>query len=79
MWRLHEKVNDQREVSVTARVALEDVAAAYPRPAPGEFSTKVTFLANLFQTASQERLVEGEAVRQFRAKAELFRRHAGLT
>lgn len=79
VWRLHEKVNDQREVSVTARVALEDVESAYPRPAAGEFSRKVAFLANLFQAASQERLVEGEALRQFRAKAELFRRHAGLT
>jgi hypothetical protein len=78
VWDLHEKVNDQREVDVAGRMALEEVETAYSRPAPGEFSKKVVFLANLFQAAAQERLIDGEAVRQFRAKAELFRRHAGL-
>jgi hypothetical protein len=73
-WDLHEKVNAERGAQ---GMALEDVERTYVRPPTGEFQKKVAFLGNLFQTAAQERQVEGEAVRQFRAKAELFRRHAG--
>ena len=74
LWELHEKVNTERGAQ---GMALEEVEGVYLRPPMGEFQKKVAFLGNLFQTAAQERQVEGEAVRQFRAKAELFRRHAG--
>lgn len=74
VWDLHEKVNTERG---TQGMALEGVESIYSRPPAGEFQKKVAFLGNLFQTAAQERQVEGEAVRQFRAKAELFRRYAG--